>query len=309
MRRGTKTSETPTSAAHSPYPAAVLSPTIENAPAPPTPVVALPPINPTPRPAFPAGGTLPTRAPGVSTGKAKKVMDWFRKKSLVQESEDEGQQHPAAPQVFVTGTTASATPAAGAPPATGSAPPSSWTAQRVATTTGVVANGAGLLHPPTGRPTRAASTSRNTADAQRAVNSTSAGAGGAGAVAPPSAQILMHQGAVDPLMVATGASADQIYAHVLESLRALGIHVQQESTYKATGVRPKQPKSSSDKASGSRQSALAAFSINGLSGSNGVRILESLRLTHDAFALALESTFAILAPALAQQVSRHVIDI
>lgn len=108
----------------------------------PVPKAFVPAPTRAPPPAFP--GTLPSRTSSASTGKAKKVMDWFRKKSLVQEIENENQAGPPAPQVFVTDP-ASITHTA-AP--SGSAPPSAWSGPRAASTTAIAQNGPGFLQPP-----------------------------------------------------------------------------------------------------------------------------------------------------------------
>lgn len=245
-RRSTKPTETPTSSAQPSYPV-VLSPIEQSTPPLPKPLAAAPPR--APPSAFPS--TLPSRTQSASTGKAKKVMDWFRKKSLVHEIENENPMGTMAPQVVVTDPTSTTRVAA---PGGGSAPPSAWSGQRVASTTAITQNGHGLLQLPAGRPTRSAST-REGSEAHTPT-STSSG--------PPAGAMRVHEGAVDPGAVTSGAPPDQVYARVLDVLRGMGVEISTETLYKAQCVRPKQRKD------GARQSGLAAFNITGLGGSNGV---------------------------------------
>jgi protein-serine/threonine kinase len=183
-------------------------------------------------------------------------MDWFRKKSLVNEMENENPAGTTAPQVVVTDPTSTTRAAVSIG---GSAPPSAWSGQRVASATAIMQNqnGHGLLPPP-GRDTRSAST-REGSEA-RTPTTTSSG--------PPAGVMRVHEGAVDPGAVTSGAPPDQVYARVLEVLRGMGVDISTETLYKAQCVRPKQRKD------GARQSGLAAFNITGLGGSNGVSRVE-----------------------------------
>lgn len=181
-------------------------------------------------------------------------MDWFRKKSLVQELENENPGLIPAPHVVVTDPTSPSVRAAPSGPGSG-APPSSWSGQRVASSAAVLENGGsggGLLQPPSSRPTRSAST-REGSDVRNTITAP-----------PPAGVVRMHEGAVDPAAVTSGPSADAIFARVVEALRGMGVDISQETLYKVQCVRPKHRKD------GARQSGLAAFHITGLGGSNGV---------------------------------------
>ena len=264
--------ETPTVAV-SPMTPTVLSPidqhgrpTTSQGPSPgPSPLSDRPvpaPINTTRSPPSAFPGTLPNRAPGVSTGKAKKVMDWFRKKSIVDGDEVSMGSSTAspAPQVVVTGDRElSHVPASAAGP-----PPSAWAGQQPQQQPSSAAftaatNGAGLLHPPASAATTQA---------------TSASAGNTPVTASrPNVPVAstfnrnalrVHEGPVDPGAVSSG-SPDQVYAQVLEALRGMGVTISPETLYKAQCVRPAKKKEG-------RQSGLAAFSITGLGGSSGVCI-------------------------------------
>jgi len=246
MRRSTKPAETLTPSAQPSYPS-MLTPIKQ--PTTPVPKAFVPAPTRAPPPAFP--GTLPSRTSSASTGKAKKVMDWFRKKSLVQEIENENQAGPPAPQVFVTDPASITHTAA---PSGSSAPPSAWSGPRAASTTAIAQNGPGFLQPPAGRPFRSAST-REGSETHTPTSTSSVSPAGA---------MRVHEGAVDPGAVTSGAPPDQVYARVLDVLRGMGVDISTETLYKAQCLRPKQRKD------GARQSGLAAFSITGLSGSNGV---------------------------------------
>lgn len=242
MRRSTKPTETPVSSVPPSYPS-VLSPLPR--PTPPLPKAPAPAPPRAPPSAFPT--TLPSRTPTASTGKAKKVMDWFRKRSLVQEIENEDPTGASAPQVVVTDPTSTTRVAA---PSGGSAPPSTWSGQRAVSSTAILQNSHGLLQPP-GR-----STSTREGSEVRTPASTSP--------VSPTGAMRVHKGAVDPGAVTSGVLPDQVYARVLEVLRGMGVDISTETLYKAQCMRPKQRKD------GTRQSGLAAFNITGLGGSSGV---------------------------------------
>ncbi|KAF8318004.1 Pkinase-domain-containing protein [Clavulina sp. PMI_390] len=276
MRRGTKTNiDTPVMTNTPPVPN-VLSPVDQAT----TPTLAAPVPVPTaprnPPVAFP--GAPPSRQPSVSTGKAKKVMDWFRKKSLVQELENEEPvlvDAPDAPQVVVTDPTSPGPVRLGpTQPASASAPPSSWGGQRVASSSATLQNGSAtgsLLSPPTAtHPVRSASTREGSSLPPRAIATSTTVAPNlvlpmsgmtTGAVPP---MMRPHEGAVDPALVTSGASAEMIFREVLRVLKSMGLDVASETIWKVNCVRPKMRKEG-----GARQSGLAAFSISGLGGSNG----------------------------------------
>lgn len=281
-RRG-KTSETPTSTAHPNFPSTALSP-IEQGPPP-----ALPTPAPTPAPSSApsstlakpqrtgsssyeipphAGGTLPSRlGPQPSSGKAKTVMEWFRKKSRPEDDSDAQTgfytppTNPSAPKLLVTDSNASTATAVATPPPSVSAPPSSWAKGR-----GITNGSGGLLQAPNvgARVGRAASTTRDAGGAAAAATTTAAGLGVT--IPPPRYPVMYHSGPTDPAMVVSGVNADVAFEHILKSVRALGIEPTLESAYKAICVRPDQSKK--DK-KGARTS-LAAFSLNGFGGSSGV---------------------------------------
>jgi protein-serine/threonine kinase len=233
------------------------TPIVENIQVPHSPINVAPPApappasNRRPPPMFP--GTLSNRAPGVSTSKSKKVMDWFRKKSLVDQIDETSIAggSPAAPQVVVTGDRELA-----AVPA-GPAPPSSWTGPRSATT--VLTNGTGLLHPSLS----VVPSARGTASASVTPITSTYPPTDPGPASFNRAAIRVHEGPVDPGAVSSG-SPDEIYAQVIEVLRGMGVTFSPETMYKAQCIRPKQRKD------GSRQSGLAAFALTGLGGSGGV---------------------------------------
>ncbi|KAI0075185.1 Pkinase-domain-containing protein [Panus rudis PR-1116 ss-1] len=250
LTRGSKTAETPVKEKPTPVEkhAADVSVLSEKQPQPPAKDM-MPPETPTfsksGRPDF-----ARLAIPG-STVKANTVMNWFRSKSkgkpVVDESSGNDKPLPE-PEADSSQTRLTAHLAAGSSSSSVNQPTIlSPTSEKTRPS----------IAAPSGHPQRSPSTHTNASItlADRVL----------GRHPAPKGVIRVHHGPVDPVTITTVAPPE-VMKHVLAILDQLGMEVQAENDFKYRCVRPKRKRTNT----GVREGGLAAFSMMGSAGSNGV---------------------------------------
>lgn len=240
----------------------------------------------------------------ASSSKAKKVMQWIRKgrdsltvaapgapggvpspaESVTAESQsqsgasDAGTGETTSPvQVYVTTPSANAAVGAGAgaplsPIVTktlaGGRKPSEATTPVSATGTSSVAGGFASRFRRSVNIGGVSGTVKSRGDREPAAAAPAATAGGVGGA------LRIHHGAVDQGTITTG-QPPEVMRHVKEVLGAMGVEIFIESEYKYRCIRAKQRRSG--KGTSTPASGVAAFTMSGSAGSNGVRCLFAVR--------------------------------
>lgn len=245
--------------------------------------------------------------PGGSTGKAKKVMDWFRKRSLAKNGGDSvfsPVQTPSDPQTFRTpsqdaepptptidtyrakpnrdsNTSLSApqvviTAAEGQIATWGPTPRSASGQSHTSTDTSASAHSA-TKGGPTAGVTPAATSSHIPPVAKRAAEALANVAfrnppAAAATRAFNKTMLRVHHGAVDQATITTG-SPPEVFEHVTKVLISMGIEIQRESEFKYRCIRHKKKKLAGlGIKESSTSSSLSAFAMSGSAASNGVSI-------------------------------------
>ena len=244
----------------------------------------------------------------ASSGKAKKVMDWFRKKSLAKNvdspfappSEHRPRHAPvhtifagdkstaddepptptldtyrgSATHVNSSSSTINNTPQVVVTPADGKASSANWApSPRVASGQSATSTDSGQSTSHTTNSNTTPSTPNHShlpPVAKRAAEAIAQVAFRHPTKAFNSSMLRVHHGAVDQATITSGAPPE-VFEHVTQVLLAMGIDLHRESQYKYRCIRQKRKRAATGGSGhGKETSGLSAFSMHGSAASNGV---------------------------------------